>query len=72
MFMFFMDARGLILQHAVPAGTTVNAAYYQKVRFKRFKYFISSTKLLLLKMLFFGLKFNLSLTVVILFVYVTI
>ena len=36
MFMFFLDAHGLILQHAVPAGTTVNAAYYQKVRFKHF------------------------------------
>lgn len=33
MFMFFMDARGLILQHAVPAGTTVNARYYQQVYF---------------------------------------
>jgi Transposase (partial DDE domain) len=31
MFMFFMDAHGLILQHAVPQGITVNAAYYQKV-----------------------------------------
>jgi len=30
-FMFLMGAHGLILQHAVPQGTTVNAAYYQKV-----------------------------------------
>lgn len=36
MFMFFMDADGLILSHAVPAGTTVNAAYYQKVRYRKF------------------------------------
>jgi len=31
MFVFFMDAHGLNLQHAVPQETTVNAAYYQKV-----------------------------------------
>lgn len=29
--MFFMDVHGLILSHPVPAGTTVNAAYNQKV-----------------------------------------
>ena len=71
MFMFFMDAHGLILQHAVPAGTTVNAAYYQKVRFEHFIYFIKSTRLLI-KMLFFGLNFFLLLTIVILFVFVKV
>jgi len=33
MSMFSMDAHGPSLQHAVPAGTTVYAAYYHKVRF---------------------------------------
>lgn len=27
----FMDRHGMILNHAVPAGQTVNAAYYSKV-----------------------------------------
>ena len=31
MFIFFMDSEGILLQHAVPKETTVNAAYYQKV-----------------------------------------
>jgi len=31
MFLFFMDVDGMILQHAVPQGTTVNAEYYRKV-----------------------------------------
>ena len=32
MFIFFMDAAGMLLIHAVPDGQTVNAAYYSKVR----------------------------------------
>lgn len=31
MFIFFMDRRGVILQHRVRDGCTVNAAYYSKV-----------------------------------------
>jgi len=31
MFIFFMDSRGMLLQHAVPQGQTVNKEYYQKV-----------------------------------------
>lgn len=31
MFILFMDMDGMLLQHAVPRGTTVNAEYYQKV-----------------------------------------
>ena len=31
MFIFFMDSEGMLLQHVVPNGTTVNAAYYQRV-----------------------------------------
>ena len=31
MFILFCDRRGMILQHAVPKDTTVNAAYYSKV-----------------------------------------
>ena len=31
MFIFFMDSEGMLLQHAVPNGMTVNAAYYQRV-----------------------------------------
>lgn len=32
MYIFFADRKGMILQHAVPIGQTVNAAYYAKVR----------------------------------------
>lgn len=32
MYIYFMDRSGMILQHAVPLKTTVNAAYYSKVR----------------------------------------
>lgn len=31
MYIFFMDRSGMILQHAVPPHTTVNAHYYSKV-----------------------------------------
>ena len=31
MFIFFMDRHGMILQHRVPDGQTVTAAYYSKV-----------------------------------------
>ena len=31
MFIFFIDSRGMLLQHAVPQGQTVNKNYYQKV-----------------------------------------
>lgn len=31
MFIFFMDRKGMILKHAVPQHSTVNAAYYSKV-----------------------------------------
>lgn len=31
MFMFFMDRKGMILQHQIPDGQTVTAAYYSKV-----------------------------------------
>jgi len=31
MFIFFMDSRGMLLQHALPQGQTVNKEYYQKV-----------------------------------------
>ena len=31
MFVFFADRRGMILQHRVPEGQTVNADYYSKV-----------------------------------------
>ena len=31
MFMFFMDRKGMILQHQVPDGQTVTASYYSKV-----------------------------------------
>ena len=31
MFIFFMDSQGMLLQHAVPSGQTVNKEYYQKV-----------------------------------------
>lgn len=31
MFIFFADIHGMILQHAVPTGTTVNARYYSRV-----------------------------------------
>lgn len=31
MYIFFADRQGMILQHAVPIGQTVNAAYYGKV-----------------------------------------
>lgn len=31
MYIFFMDRAGMILQHAVPIHTTVNAEYYSKV-----------------------------------------
>ena len=31
MFIMFMDRNGMLLTHAVPAGQTVNAAYYSKV-----------------------------------------
>lgn len=32
MFIFFMDRHGMILQHRVPDGQTVTAAYYSKVK----------------------------------------
>lgn len=32
MYIFFADRQGMLLQHAVPLGQTVNAAYYGKVR----------------------------------------
>jgi len=32
MFIFFFDRKGMLLQHAVPKDTTVNAAYYSKVK----------------------------------------
>ena len=32
MFIFFMDRKGMLLQHRVPAGQTVNGPYYSKVR----------------------------------------
>ncbi|XP_052805336.1 uncharacterized protein LOC128234837 [Mya arenaria] len=31
MFMFFMDRKGMILQHQVPDDQTVTASYYSKV-----------------------------------------
>ena len=31
MFVMFADRNGMLLRHAVPNGTTVNAAYYSKV-----------------------------------------
>ena len=31
MFIFFMDSQGMILQHRVPDGQTVTAAYYLNV-----------------------------------------
>lgn len=31
MYIFFMDRQGMILQHRVPSGRTVNAEYYSKV-----------------------------------------
>ena len=31
MFIFFMDRAGMVLQHRVPEGKTVNADYYSKV-----------------------------------------
>ena len=31
MFIFFLDRQGMILQHRVPVGQTVNASYYSKV-----------------------------------------
>lgn len=33
MFIFFMDRHGMILQHRVPDGQTVTAAYYSKVSY---------------------------------------
>ncbi|WAR29180.1 hypothetical protein MAR_002748 [Mya arenaria] len=36
MFIFFMDSAGMLLQHAVPADSTVNAAYYQKIMFQTY------------------------------------
>jgi len=36
MYIYFMDIHGMILQHAVPPRTTVNAAYYSKVSDKMF------------------------------------
>jgi histone-lysine N-methyltransferase SETMAR len=41
MFIFFLDAQGMLLVHAVPDGQTVNASYYSKV--------ISNIKLLNIK-----------------------
>ena len=32
MFIFFLDRQGMLLQHAVPSGVTVNKEYYQKVK----------------------------------------
>ena len=32
MFIFFMNQHGMILQHRVPDGQTVTAAYYSKVK----------------------------------------
>lgn len=40
MYIMFMDMQGMILQHAVPPHTTVNAAYYSKVRSFLNTYFI--------------------------------
>ncbi|XP_060578482.1 uncharacterized protein LOC132735543 [Ruditapes philippinarum] len=31
MYMMFADCRGMLLCHAVPVGTTINADYYSKV-----------------------------------------
>ena len=57
MSMFSMDAHGPSLQHAVPAGTTVYAAYYHKVRFSIwYALFVYSTRLFI-NMLFFGFKY---------------
>ena len=33
MFIMFCDRRGMILQHAVPKDTTVNAEYYSKIKY---------------------------------------
>lgn len=38
MYIFFADRRGMILQHAVPIGQSVNAEYYSKVIFYMFLY----------------------------------
>lgn len=34
MYLFLMDRKGMILQHQIPDGQTVNADYYSKVRIK--------------------------------------
>ena len=31
MYIFFMDSQGMLLQHPVPSGQTVNKEYYRKV-----------------------------------------
>lgn len=31
MFVMFADRKGMLLQHVVPSGTTINAEYYSKV-----------------------------------------
>jgi hypothetical protein len=40
MFVFFMDRRGMLLQHRIPEGQTVTADYYSKVIYKIYFFLI--------------------------------
>ena len=45
MFIFFMDRRGMLLQHAVPDKVTVNKEYHQKVSILRQNFIINAKML---------------------------
>lgn len=58
MFVFFMDRRGMLLQHQIPDGQTVNADYYSKVHILNIFVFVLVNNLLINRLENIKIKVN--------------